>query len=76
MSSKTHGSPAFAKCAAMRAPIVPAPSTDRLFDSTFHREPLPKLLLGTLSKTATSRQDRLQNQHPAVKQAHAVAQSH
>src|SRR5216683_5386401 len=27
MSSKMHGSPAFAKCAAIREPIVPAPST-------------------------------------------------
>src|SRR5207302_10168063 len=27
ISSKTHGSPAFAKCAAIREPIVPAPST-------------------------------------------------
>jgi hypothetical protein len=27
MSSKIHGSPAFAKCAAIREPIVPAPST-------------------------------------------------
>src|SRR5712691_311357 len=27
ISSKMHGKPAFAKCAAMRAPIVPAPST-------------------------------------------------
>jgi len=28
MSSKMHGSPAFAKCAAMREPIVPAPRTN------------------------------------------------
>src|SRR5713226_2043251 len=27
ISSKMHGSPAFAKCAAIREPIVPAPST-------------------------------------------------
>src|SRR5437879_7789102 len=27
MSSKMHGSPAFAKCAAIREPIVPAPNT-------------------------------------------------
>src|SRR5436309_13633862 len=27
ISSKTHGSPAFAKCAAIREPIVPAPTT-------------------------------------------------
>src|SRR5881275_88312 len=27
ISSKTHGSPAFAKCAAIREPIVPAPNT-------------------------------------------------
>src|SRR5260370_41808361 len=27
MSSKMHGRPAFAKCAAIREPIVPAPST-------------------------------------------------
>src|SRR5258708_37796696 len=27
MSSKMHGSPALAKCAAMREPIVPAPNT-------------------------------------------------
>ncbi len=27
MSSKTHGRPAFAKCAAILEPMVPAPST-------------------------------------------------
>src|SRR5713226_6296565 len=27
ISSKMHGSPAFAKCAAIREPIVPAPNT-------------------------------------------------
>jgi hypothetical protein len=27
MSSKMHGNPALAKCAAIREPIVPAPST-------------------------------------------------
>src|SRR6267143_1021660 len=42
ISSKMHGSPAFAKCAAMREPIVPAPSTTafsirRFMDALFRK---------------------------------------
>ncbi len=41
-SSKMHGSPAFAKCAAMREPMVPAPSTTafsirRFMEALFRR---------------------------------------
>src|SRR5205814_8652484 len=39
ISSSTHGKPAFAKCAAMRAPIVPAPKTTAFCMARFIRRP-------------------------------------
>ena len=66
ISSKTQGRPAFAKCAAIREPIVPAPSTTafsmrRSIISLFPRK--------------YSRNDRLQNQQAAVKRAHGRRQA-
>jgi len=56
ISSKMHGKPALAKCAAMREPIVPAPSTTA-FSMRRFMEAFQKI----------HRQDRLQNRHPVVK---------
>src|SRR6266567_7882263 len=61
ISSKTHGSPAFAKCAAIREPIVPAPSTTAFSMRRF----MARLFTGF------ERKDRLQNQHALVKHADA-----
>jgi len=57
MSSKMHGNPALAKCAAIREPIVPAPSTTAFSMRCF----MARLL------TRFQRMDRLQNRHAAVK---------
>ena len=66
MSSKTHGSPAFAKCAAMRAPIVPAPSTTafsirRFIGSLFQNlaQTLQKAAGRTGYKTSIPRSNKL-----------------
>src|SRR6266571_3232047 len=61
ISSKMHGSPAFAKCAAIREPIVPAPSTTAFSMRRF----MARLFTGF------ERKDRLQNQHALVKHADA-----
>jgi hypothetical protein len=64
MSSKTHGNPAFAKCAAIRAPIVPAPST-----TAFSMRRFMARLFYWIYKTRTVCWDRLQNRHARVKRA-------
>src|SRR5207249_2929795 len=61
ISSKTHGSPAFAKCAAIREPMVPAPNTTAFS----MRRSIASLLLRNYSRS-----DRLQNQQAAVKRGH------
>src|SRR5947209_7253622 len=66
ISSKTHGSPAFAKCAAIREPIVPAPST-----TAFSM----RLSIISLFPRKYSRNDRLQNRQAAVKRAHGRRQA-
>jgi hypothetical protein len=45
MSSKTHGSPAFAKCAAIREPIVPAPSTTAFSMRRFMARPFYRIYM-------------------------------
>ena len=57
ISSSTHGRPAFAKCAAMRAPIVPAPNTTAFCMASF---------IAAL-RLRYERSDRLQNRQSAVK---------
>jgi len=55
ISSKMHDTPAFARCAAIREPIVPAPNTATLSMRRFIKKALP------------ARLDRLQNRHSTVK---------
>src|SRR5260370_29757018 len=64
ISSKMHGSPAFAKCAAIREPIVPAPSTTAFSMRRFIVDLYAKF----------RRKDRLQNQHAAVKRERGLEQ--
>jgi hypothetical protein len=64
MSSKMQGSPAFAKCAAIREPIVPAPSTTAFS--------MRRFIVGLYAKFR--RKDRLQNRHAAVKRARGPEQ--
>ena len=47
ISSKTHGKPAFAKCAAIREPIVPAPSTTAFSIRRPITRLFPRRILGT-----------------------------
>src|SRR5271167_136161 len=68
MSSRMHGRPALAKCAAIREPMVPAPNTAafsiRRFMACLFRSPF----------YALRRLDRLQNRHPLVKRTMALPQ--
>src|SRR6267143_4080587 len=57
MSSSRQGRPALAKCAAMRAPMVPAPRTAAFWTERVMRDLFE----------ASVRRDRLQNQYGGVK---------